>query len=198
MQRQKKFEKRFDFGGKSGYNVLCMTMEQVSIMFLNLAKIIDCPGGAVPFETTLDLHELQFGTVCPAQTPVRAHGTVRNTAGVLMLEGTVSARLDCVCDRCAKPFVREVEFPLQAVLVTELQDLENEDENLFLLHGNDADLDEIVTTAFVLNMSPKMLCSPDCKGLCPTCGKDLNEGPCGCRPEADPRLAVLQKFFEKS
>ena len=82
--------------------------------------------------------------------------------------------------------------------MTELQDVENEDENLFLLHGNDADLDEIVTTAFVLNMDPKMLCSPDCKGLCPTCGKDLNDGPCDCRPEMDPRLAALQKFFDKS
>ena len=175
-----------------------MTIEQVKIMFLNLAKIIDCLGGVVPFETELDLHELRFGAVYPAQTPVAAKGTVRNMAGVLMMEGSISARLDCICDRCAKPFVRQVEFPLQAVLVTELQDAENEDENLFLLHGNDADLDEIVTTAFVLNMDPKMLCSPDCKGLCPTCGKDLNDGPCGCRAQMDPRLAVLQKWMDKS
>ena len=175
-----------------------MTMEQVKIMLLNLAKIIDCPGGMVPFETEIDLHDMQFGAVCPAQKPVAAKGMVRNTAGVLMMEGTISAQLDGVCDRCAKPFEKRVQFPLQAVLVTQLQDAENEDENLFLLHGNDADLDEIVTTAFVLNMDPKMLCSPDCKGLCPTCGKDLNDGPCDCRPEMDPRLAALQKFFDKS
>ena len=166
-------------------------------MYLSLAKIIDSPGSSVPFETALDLSDLEFGTVCPAQSPVQASGTVRNTAGVLQMTGAVTARLDCVCDRCAKPFVQNVRFPLEAILVTELQAEENEDETIFLLKGNDADLDEIVRTVFVLNMDAKMLCSPDCKGLCPTCGKDLNDGPCQCRPAADPRLAVLQKFFEK-
>ena len=55
-----------------------------------------------------------------------------------------------------------------------------------------ADLDEILTTAFVLNMDSKLLCRPDCKGICPRCGKNLNEGACSCRPEIDPRLAVNQ------
>ncbi len=43
----------------------------------------------------------------------------------------------------------------------------------------------------------KPLCKEDCKGLCPTCGKDLNEGPCGCKKELDPRLAVLAKLLDK-
>ena len=60
-----------------------------------------------------------------------------------------------------------------------------------------ADLDEILTTAVVLNMDSKLLCSEDCKGLCPKCGADLNLGPCGCKPETDPRLAVLQQFLNK-
>ena len=46
-------------------------------------------------------------------------------------------------------------------------------------------------------MDGKHLCSEDCKGLCPTCGKDLNEGPCGCGKEVDPRLAVLAKLLDK-
>ncbi|MFR3289705.1 MAG: YceD family protein [Lachnospiraceae bacterium] len=37
----------------------------------------------------------------------------------------------------------------------------------------------------------------DCRGVCPECGKDLNEGPCSCRKKADPRLAVLEQLLDK-
>ncbi|MDD3165562.1 MAG: DUF177 domain-containing protein [Oscillospiraceae bacterium] len=166
-------------------------------MRLSLAKIIDCPGASASFETTLDLRDMEFGAIRPVQSPVSAKGIVRNTAGVLTMTGHVDTTLDCICDRCAKPFTEDISYPIDAVLVTEVQQEDFLDENCFLLQGNDADLDEIVTTTFVLNMDSKMLCRPDCKGLCPTCGKDLNDGACDCRPEPDPRLAALQKFFEK-
>ena len=54
-------------------------------MLLGLSKIIDCPGGVVPFETTLDLSQMDFGGCCPLHEPVHAKGSVRNTAGVLIL-----------------------------------------------------------------------------------------------------------------
>ena len=50
----------------------------------------------------------------------------------------------------------------------------------------------------VLDMDTKTLCSEDCKGLCPRCGADLNQGPCSCaKKDVDPRLAVLAKLLEK-
>ena len=81
-------------------------------------------------------------------------------------------------------------------LVTELADEENEDEWVFQLEGDSADLDDIVTTAFVLNMDSKLLCKPDCKGLCCRCGANLNDGPCGCEPELDPRFAALKQLLK--
>lgn len=163
-------------------------------MLLNLSKIIDCPG-VVPFETALDLSDLSFGGCCPAQEPVVAKGTVKNSAGVLLMHGTVETTLHGVCDRCAKPFRREVSYPLEAVLVKELENEEDADEWVFLLENDCADLDDIVRTAFVLNMDSRLLCREDCMGLCFRCGKDLNEGPCDCQPEADPRLAVLKQLL---
>ena len=58
------------------------------------------------------------------------------------------------------------------------------------------DLDELAQTAFILAMDTKNLCSEDCKGLCAKCGADLNLGPCGCRPEVDPRLAALAQLLD--
>ena len=166
-------------------------------MLLGLSKIIDCPGQSISFSTDVDLCDLRFGTCEPVRDPVHASGVVRNTAGVLVMTGSIQTRLYGVCDRCASDFERDVEFVLDVVLVTELADEENEDEWVFPLVGDSADLEDIVRTVFVLNMDSKLLCDPDCKGLCYRCGKNLNEGPCNCQKELDPRFAALRQLLDK-
>ncbi len=166
-------------------------------MLLGLSKIIDCPGASEAFSVSLDLSDLRYGTCYPVSEPVKAEGIVRNTAGVLMMTGKVSTCLHGVCDRCAHEFTRDVEIPIDVVLVTELASEENEDEWVFPLEGDSADLDDIIRTVFVLNMDSKLLCKEDCKGLCQRCGKNLNDGPCNCQKELDPRFAALQQLLNK-
>ena len=166
-------------------------------MLLGLSKIIDCPGASVPFETSVDLSDLRYGTCFPVSEPVVASGVVRNTAGVLMMTGSITTCIHGICDRCASEFDREIDFPIDVVLVTELANEENEDEWVFPLEGDSADLDDIVRTVFVLNLDSKLLCDEDCKGLCCRCGKNLNDGPCSCQKELDPRFAALKQLLEK-
>ena len=166
-------------------------------MRLGLAQIMDRPGAVVPFSCSVDLSDLQYGASHPVTEPVEASGTVRNTAGVLVMSGSIKTCLHGVCDRCATEFSREVEYPIQAVLVEELANEENEDEWVFPLEGESANLQDIVRTVFVLNMESKLLCKPDCKGLCCQCGKNLNDGPCSCQKELDPRFAALRQILNK-
>ncbi len=166
-------------------------------MLLGLSKIIDCPGASVHFSTSVDLSDLRYGISNPVSEPVAAQGTVRNTAGVLLMKGSVTTTIHGICDRCAAEFDRDIEFPIDAVLVTELSNEENEDEWVFPLVGDSADLDDIVRTVFVLNLDSKLLCRDDCKGLCAKCGKNLNDGPCNCQKELDPRFAALKQLLEK-
>ena len=166
-------------------------------MRLGLSQIIDRPGESVSYSTVVDLSDLQYGTCNPVTEPVKAEGTVRNTAGVLVMKGSVTTTIHGICDRCAAEFDRELEIPIDAVLVTELANEENEDEWVFTLEGDSADLDDIVRTIFVLNMDSKLLCSDDCKGMCCRCGKNLNDGPCSCEKEIDPRLAALKQLLNK-
>lgn len=169
-------------------------MERGIRMLFSLIKLLRTPDGVLPIRTELDLSDLTFGSCRPVTEPVVCEGAVRNTAGVLVLTAQLSTRLHAVCDRCAGEFTREVSYPVRAVLVT---DSENEDDEwTFAVDPEGADLDEVLTTAFVLLMDSKLLCKPDCKGLCFRCGKNLNDGPCACRPEADPRLAVLGQLLK--
>ena len=166
-------------------------------MLLGLSKIIDSPAQSVSISTSVDLSDLRYGVSHPVSEPVLAEGTVRNTAGVLLMEGSVTTTIHGLCDRCAVEFDRKIEFPINVVLVTELSNEDNEDEWVFPLEGDSADLDDIVRTVFVLNLDSKLLCRDDCKGLCFRCGKNLNDGPCGCQKEPDPRFAALRQLLEK-
>ena len=166
-------------------------------MLLDLSKIIVCPGASVSFSTSLDLSDLRYGNCYPVSEPVQASGAVRNTAGVLVMTGKIHTTIHGVCDRCASDFTSDVEFPLDVVLVTELSNEENEDEWVFPLEGDSADLEDIIRTVFVLNMDSKLLCKPDCKGICCRCGKNLNHEACSCQKELDPRFAALRQLLDK-
>ena len=166
-------------------------------MLLGLSKIIDCPGASVPFSACVDLSDLLYGQCYPVSEPVIAQGTVRNTAGVLVMKGQICTTVHGVCDRCAGAYEEQVTIPVDVVLVTEMANEENEDENVFPLVSDSADLEDIVRTVFVLNFDPKLLCDPDCKGLCCGCGKNLNHEACTCQKEIDPRFAALKQLLEK-
>ena len=166
-------------------------------MLLGLSKIIDSPGASVSFSVSVDLSDLRYGESFPVTEPVEASGTVRNTAGVLVMSGSLHTTIHGVCDRCAADFDSYVEFPLDVVLVTEFSNEENEDEWVFPLEGDSADLEDIIRTVFVLNMDSKMLCKEDCKGLCCGCGRNLNVEACTCQKELDPRFAALKQLLEK-
>ena len=175
---------------------MSMIVKKGDTMLLGLSKIIECPGESLPFSASIDLSDLRFGTCYPVSESVDAAGMVRNTAGVLIMTGEIHTCIHGVCDRCASPFDREIRLPLDVVLVTELADEDHEDERVFPLEGDSADLEDIIRTVFVLNMDSKLLCKEDCKGLCCRCGKNLNEEACTCQKEIDPRLAALKQLLK--
>ena len=59
------------------------------------------------------------------------------------------------------------------------------------------DLEEAIRQAWAGTVPMQPLCRPDCRGLCPRCGQDLNQGPCACRPDEDERWSPLRKLAGK-
>ena len=163
-------------------------------MLLNVKPILHTPGKRMDFQFSMDLSDLEFAGRYPVTQPVEVTGQVRNTADVLELELTARTTLDAVCDRCGKAFPQEKEVTYQCLLAEELQNEDNDE--IVLLEDGQADVGDLARTAFILGMDSKTLCSEDCKGLCPRCGAALNLGPCSCKKEVDPRLAVLAKLLE--
>ena len=163
-------------------------------MFLDVKPILRTPGKQLEFSFALDLSDVEFVGRYPASRPVTVEGHVRNSADVLTLTMDLRSTLDAVCDRCGKEFLQEKEIPFTCILAEEVENEDNDE--IVLLEDGEVDLGDLARTMFILGMDTKTLCSEDCKGLCPGCGADLNLGPCSCKKETDPRLAVLAKLLE--
>lgn len=124
-------------------------------------------------------------------------GKVTNNAGYMKLTACASVPYKTACARCLNDIegVLPVSFEKNVAVISTLQN-EDTDDYLFI---EDAKLDLYTPLCeqILLEFPTKLLCSDDCKGLCPKCGKDLNEGSCGCpTKEIDPRLAIIQKYID--
>lgn len=165
-------------------------------MIFDLKRIAVSDGEAIPFSYDTDLSKEEMNGEYPFRTPVHVEGEIRNHLGVLKLHATVRALYETQCARCLAPVKVDLNVPCDMILSSEVQNEERDD--IFQLEGDSVELDDIVIPALLLEVHMTYLCKPDCKGLCPTCGKNRNEGPCGCDGrEIDSRLAVLQKLLQE-
>lgn len=126
---------------------------------------------------------------------VRLEGFISNAGDVLLLQAKLSARVKRVCGRCLKEFtavtkaeIVEKFYPASA---------ENIENDAFVYDSDVIDITEPLREGLLLAEPIQALCKPDCRGLCPVCGADLNDGDCGCdRFTVDPRLAALKQFIK--
>lgn len=164
-------------------------------MWLDLKGVMDAPDEQVSFACELDTSRLTFPFLLEFTETPNAVGTVKNTAGVLTLTGDVRANMRCVCDRCGSVFEREKTGRYSAVLAADMS--VEDDAEVFPITEDGIDPGDVLTTCLILDMDAKCLCREDCRGLCPRCGKNLNDGPCACTKPPDPRLAVLEQLLDK-
>ncbi len=135
------------------------------------------------------------------ESPV-VSGHIRVVGQRAHVSGSVSARLQLECDRC----LQAIEFPVNSVFQLEYVtpadyaaqqavELTEQDLDLSTYDGETIDLDELVKEELFLAVPDHILCSENCKGICPTCGADQNAADCSCdKNDIDPRWAGLKEL----
>lgn len=123
------------------------------------------------------------------------------------LVGGVKTTLELPCSRCLEPFVWPVdaEFDLRyqphspAAAVENEREIEEDDMTTSFYENDEIDLGLLMQEQFYLSLPMKPLCQEDCKGLCATCGTNLNRETCDCSTQwEDPRLAALKALKKDS
>lgn len=121
------------------------------------------------------------------------------------LAGSVRAVLELPCGRCLEPFRWPVDAPFdlryepaKAGAGAGEREIREEDFSVAFYENDAIDLEQLMREQFELALPMKPLCAAECRGLCPSCGTNLNRGACDCRQEwEDPRLAALKRFQKK-
>ncbi|HUP38664.1 MAG TPA: DUF177 domain-containing protein [Vicinamibacterales bacterium] len=124
----------------------------------------------------------------------------RQEPGRFRVAGRVTGEVELTCSRCLEPFTVPIasDFDLRYVPRTENvgegeTQVEEDDLATAFYDEEQIDLGHLVLEQFQLALPMKPLCTPECKGLCPQCGTNLNTGACNCNPVwEDPRLAALK------
>lgn len=124
--------------------------------------------------------------------PVRIEGILKNESEIFVLEAKGETKVSLACDRCLVPVAIEISFNIEE----RFSHTGRDDEETETFSGDQIDLADYVQRGILGALPMKVLCREDCQGLCPVCGKDLNEGDCGCdTTELDPRFESLRALF---
>lgn len=164
-------------------------------MFLELEPVFNNEGAQIPFDYSIDWAAGEIGAGLSLEAPARVTGRVYNASGVVHLTAKAEAVVLAPCDRCAVDARLAMSVPVSHVLVTSLNEEDNDE--LILLESMRFDLDAMVREDFIFAIPSKILCNSGCRGLCGVCGANLNESQCGCAAPADPRFEALKQFLDQ-
>ena len=120
--------------------------------------------------------------------PISYNVTVTNTGDAFLVTGTAEARAKTSCSRCLEDVDIDLKANIDAYYLIEPPETEEENEiNEFEILPDDhtIPLGEIIKATLIVDAPTKPLCKDDCKGLCPKCGKNLNNESCSCSEEPD-------------
>lgn len=170
-------------------------------MKINLASFLDETLNDIPFTEILELESLDIGEKNIVFTePIKVSGHIYKMEETNYLTADISFKYVENCDRCLKEFIQTINTVLSGELREKsewISDFDEKNEEIIYYEGNELNLKQPIINTIIIFLPMKSLCIEDCKGLCPKCGKDLNEGQCDCVIEdIDPRLAKLKDFFE--
>ena len=127
------------------------------------------------------------------KVPFVLKGELERAKEGFRFSGSLKAQPRLLCDLCLSEFSKTIEFPVFGIFDREEHDSE---DACYVFEDSQIDLELMIRTEILLNFPMKNVCRPDCKGLCPKCGKNLNEGDCGCQKgEMNPEFEKLLSMF---
>ncbi len=128
--------------------------------------------------------------------PVKVEVITDKNNSCLTVECKIEVNTKYDCDRCLEPFDSVLHTSISFIITSDSHMKADTDEVIFVTSGDDeVDITKKIRDAILLAVPYKKVCSPDCQGLCSSCGKNLNEGPCDCKDQnIDPRWEKLKKL----
>ncbi|MDE5865732.1 MAG: DUF177 domain-containing protein [Lachnospiraceae bacterium] len=170
-------------------------------MFINLTDVLTSDGETLSMQAETELSEVSVGGEVfriLEKSPVNFTFTNigKNKAEI---DGYVTFTFAMNCDRCLKSVEEKLELHISRdVHVLDMSSglSDDEEDDQSFMDGFQLNVEDLLNNEIIINWPRKVLCKPDCKGICLQCGKDLNTGICECDTFVpDPRMAMIKDIF---
>lgn len=146
-----------------------------------MPKVSTAKGDKSPFEFSATAQELFEEDLTDFEGDIKIVGEVEDVEGCYVVRGRIECKKSFTCDRC-----------LTQATANQVHEFEEEFDKSEAIDDL-LDVTELLRDVLLASQPMKNLCKADCKGLCPVCGANLNDGDCGCdKFIVDPRLAALE------
>ncbi len=164
-------------------------------MFIELESLFNQGINSISLDYNFDFSKEEINGVFPFTAPVVLKGEIVNTSGIVTVSADIKFSLEIFCDRCAEKTKLDFDIPMDHELVSSLNN--EETDEYILVEDMKLDIEQLTLEDIFLALPGKFLCKDDCKGVCFKCGANLNEGPCGCKKDIDPRLEALLGLLDE-
>jgi uncharacterized protein len=160
----------------------------------------------IRFDESLQPGQIDFsGEDLEQGSPLRVTGSAEllpHTGGEVRIEGRYTVEMTAQCDRC----LGRARFPLEEgfdLFYRPMAEIAREEEvaidegesEMGFYEGGGMELEDVLRERVLLALPMQRICSEACRGICPVCGKNLNDGTCACKPDAtDDRWGALRKL----
>ena len=159
-------------------------------MLVNVDNLVIGDSKAVSFSDTVEIPKVYSKET---KVLIELTGDITNTGKEYYFNGKVNADFTTNCNLCLKPISIKLSFDMSEVF---RKDIGEDNEDCWSFTDKTIDLKPAVVSNILLNIPMRAVCSDDCKGLCPICGQNLNEGSCDCDTfVVDPRFEKLRTLF---
>lgn len=166
-------------------------------MRLSLARVKQSEGNVLDFRFEEDIKQIRVKRDdLNFAGPVVVEGQVENIGDrILEVRGSIKTCVEDYCYRCLTK--TQVELNVSFCLKFSDIPIESDEEEIILFSGDEIEFRPYILNEIVLNWPGQILCKPDCRGICPRCGANLNTTECDCKDEEiDPRLSVLKQLLK--
>jgi uncharacterized protein len=169
----------------------------VQELTFSAAEILGHPGEYRDIRVDRPISGVRTALARLTRGPVRAELRGESVVEGILMTGKVRADALLSCARCLDEFRSQVGLELCELFAAPGHESAVEDE-AYRVRGTEVDLEPMLRDALTLAMPLHPLCREECPGLCPKCGRRLDEGSCDCfKEETDPRWAELDALRAK-
>ena len=168
-------------------------------MLLNLSDVLTSEGKVETVSVPLEMASFKsrLGDFLITEKSPVAFTFTNIGVNKAKVEGSAEIKFDTRCDRCLEEVPTTLYLVFERIVTSPGTATEDEEEDdLSFMEGYQLDVEAFVYHEILLNWPAKVLCSGECKGVCPVCGQNLNKKDCGCDTFVpDPRMAAIKDIF---